>query len=227
MNMEQAISVSSDVYFYEVGGGYKSQPGLGITKLDHYFNLFGFGAPTGLAGFTEAAGTVSSPAWKAINFPDDPTWRLGDTYHTAIGQYGTQITPLQAVREAAAIGNGGILLTPTLIASSTPQGKNLNLSEHNLEVAAAGMRLGVTQGIVQEVNFPFMQIAAKDGVAQIGTHNQYQNSTMIGFWPYQNPKYAFAVVLEQGPAGTLIESPTVMQDFFEWMEQNEPQYLQN
>ena len=205
MNMEQALAVSSDVYFYEVGGGYQDQPGLGITNLDKYFSLFGFGAPTGLAGFNEAAGTISSPAWKASNFPDDPTWRLGDTYHTAIGQYGTQITPLQAVREAAAIANGGILLTPTLIASSTPQGKNLNLPAHNLQVAAEGMRLGVTQGIVQEVNFPFVQIAAKDGVAQIGTHNQYQNSSMIGFWPYQDPRYAFAVVLEQGPAGTLID----------------------
>ena len=60
----------------------------------------------------------NDPKWKAKVFPDDPTWRLGDTYHTAIGQYGTQITPLQAVREAAAIANGGYLLTPTLLASS-------------------------------------------------------------------------------------------------------------
>ncbi len=226
MDMQQAIALSSDVYFYEVGGGYQNQPGLGITELDKYFNLFGFGSLTGLQGFTEAAGTVSSPAWKALNFPSDPTWRLGDTYHTAIGQYGTQITPLQAVREAAAIANGGILLTPTLLASSTPQGVNMNLPQGDLEVVQQGMRLGVTWGIVQEVNFPFVAIAAKDGVAQVGSHNQYQNSSMIGYWPYQDPEYAFAVVLQQGPAGTLIESPTVMQQFFEWMEANEPQYLQ-
>ncbi len=125
INMRQAIAVSSDVYFYEVGGGYQDQPGLGITNLDKYFNLFGLGEPTGLAGFDEPSGTIPTPAWKAANFPDDPTWRVGDTYHTAIGQYGVQVTPLQMVRAVAALSNGGTLLTPTLIASSTPQGTKL------------------------------------------------------------------------------------------------------
>jgi cell division protein FtsI/penicillin-binding protein 2 len=49
---------------------------------------------------------------------------------------------------------------------------------------------------------------------------------MIGFWPYEDPQYAFAIVLDKGPAGTLIEAPTVMQNFLPWMEANEPQYLQ-
>ncbi|MDE1924771.1 MAG: hypothetical protein KGH79_01140 [Patescibacteria group bacterium] len=227
MTVRQAIAVSSDVFFYEVGGGYQDQPGLGITNLDKYFSLFGFGAPAGLAGFSEAAGNISSPAWKAANFPGDPTWRLGDTYHTAIGQYGTQITPLQAAREAAAIANGGMLMTPTLIASSTPQEKNLGLPAHNLEVVREGMRLGVTDGIAGAVKFDFVHVAAKTGTAQVGTQNQYQNSWMIGFWPYENPRYAYAVVLEKGPAGTLIEAPSAMGDFLQWMEQNDPQYLQN
>ena len=49
---------------------------------------------------------------------------------------------------------------------------------------------------------------------------------MIGFWPYENPKYAYAMVMEKGPAGTQIESPSAMGDFFQWMEANDPQYLQ-
>jgi hypothetical protein len=49
------------VYFYEVGGGFQSQPGLGIDRIDKYFRLFGFGAPTGLVGFTEPAGTIPTP----------------------------------------------------------------------------------------------------------------------------------------------------------------------
>jgi len=227
MDIRHAIAYSSDVYFYEVGGGYQDQAGLGITNIDKYLRLFGFGAPTGFAGFTEPAGVISTPAWKAANFSNDPTWRLGDTYHTAIGQYGTQITPLQAVREAAALANGGTLLTPTLLASSTPQGVNLNLPEHNLEVVREGMRLGVTGGIATQVNFDFVHVAAKTGTAQVGVHNEYQNSWMIGFWPYENPRYAYAFVLEKGPAGTLIEAPTVGHDFFTWMEQNAPQYLGN
>lgn len=225
VDVRQAIAVSSDVYFYEVGGGYQDQLGLGIAKLDTYFKLFGFGAPAGLVGFTEASGTISSIEWKKENFPGDP-WRIGDTYHTAIGQYGTQITPLQAVREAAALANGGELLTPVLLASSTPRRVSLNLPAQNLQIVREGMRLGVTDGIAQTVNFSFVQVAAKTGTAQVGTKNQYQNSWMIGFWPYENPKYAFAIVLERGPAGTQIEAPAVAGQFFRWMQTNAPQYLQ-
>src|SRR6185295_15722745 len=97
--------------------------------------------------------------WKAENFPGDP-WRIGDTYHTAIGQYGTQVTPLQAAREAAAIASGR-LVTPTLLASTTPQFTIINVPAHELEVVREGMRLGVTDGIAQAVNFGFVHVAAK------------------------------------------------------------------
>jgi penicillin-binding protein 2 len=225
MTVRDALAVSSDVFFYEVGGGYQNQPGIGIDKIDKYLQMFGFGTTTGLVGFTQPTGVVSSIAWKEANFPGDP-WRLGDTYHTAIGQYGTQITPLQAVREAAAIANSGKLLTPTLIASSTPQFTQLNLPAQNFEIAREGMHQGVVSGIAGAVKFGFVDVAAKTGTAQVGAHNEYQNSWMIGFWPYDHPKYAYAMVMEKGPAGTSIESPTAMGQFFMWLDANAPQYLQ-
>ena len=225
VDVRHAIAYSSDVYFYEVGGGYQNQLGLGIGKIDQYFKLFGFGSPTGLFGFNDPAGSVSSIAWKAQNFPGDP-WRIGDTYHTAIGQYGTQLTPLQAVREAAAIANGGELLTPTLIASSTPEEVNLKLNQTNVEIVREGMRLGVTDGIAQVVNLPFVQVAAKTGTAQVGAHNEYENSWMIGFFPYDHPRYAYAIVLEKTPTGTVAGSPGVMAAVLNWMHANTPQYLQ-
>ena len=225
MTVRDAIAVSSDVFFYEVGGGYQNQPGIGIDKIDKYLGLFGFGQKTGINGFTEPSGVVSSIAWKQANFPGDP-WRLGDTYHTAIGQYGTQITPLQAVREAAAIANGGKMLTPSLIASSTSKFTMLNLPQDNFEVVREAMREGVTTGIAGAVNYDFVHVAAKTGTAQVGVNNEYQNSWMIGFWPYENPEYAYAVVMEKGPSGTTIEAPTAMGQFLMWMHQNAPQYLQ-
>ncbi len=227
VDMRQALAVSSDVYFYEVGGGYQNQPGIGISGIDKYMELFGFGIPTGLTGFTEPSGTIPSPQWKAQNFPSDPTWRIGDTYHTAIGQYGVTITPLQAVREAAAIANGGMLLTPTLLASSTPQYTSLGLPAHNLEVIQEGMRLGVTSGIVQTANVSFVQVAAKTGTAQVGVHNQYENSWEIGYFPYQNPEYAYAVVIEKRPtASPIVGATNVVTNLLGWMNQNTPQYFQ-
>ena len=226
MTVRDALAVSSDVFFYEVGGGFKTQPGLGISNIDKYFAMFGYGKDAGLPGFSGPSGTIPTPAWKTLNFPADPTWRIGDTYHTAIGQYGMQVTPLQAVREAAAIANGGTLLTPSLIASTTPKGNKLPIDAQNLEVVREGMREGVQKGISTAVNFPFVQVAAKTGTAQIGLHNENQNAWMIGFWPYDNPKYAFAVVIDRLPAGTTVGGASVMNGFFTWMEANEPQYLQ-
>ena len=48
VDMRRAIAVSSNIYFYTVGGGFENQAGLGITKLKKYYSLFGFGTTTGI-----------------------------------------------------------------------------------------------------------------------------------------------------------------------------------
>lgn len=226
MTVRDAIAVSSDVFFYQVGGGFQSQKGIGISNIAKYFKMFGYGSDAGLDGFSSKTGTVPTPEWKAANFPNDPVWRVGNTYHTVIGQYGMQVTPLQAVRQTAAIANGGTLLKPTLVASSTPQGTKLPVSDYSLQVAREGMRQSVTKGIATSINFGFMQPAAKTGTAEVGARKEYQNAWMVGFWPYDKPKYAFVVVMEKLPAGTMIGGGAVMSDFLTWMHQNAPQYLQ-
>lgn len=216
VDMRQAIAVSSDVYFYTIGGGFQDQEGLGIGGIEIYLRMFGFGDETGLWGFTEPTGTIPNPAWKEENFDGEP-WRLGNTYHTAIGQYGLQVTPLQAARATAAIANGGILLTPTLIASSTPRGRSLPIGAYPLQVAREGMRQAVTSGTAGGVYLPDLAVAGKTGTAEVGARNEFMNSWIIGFFPYENPRYAFAVVLERAPAGTLFGAPAVMNSFFNWM----------
>ncbi len=225
VDMRRALAVSSDVYFYTVGGGYKDQRGLGIETIDRYFRFFGLGAPSGLAGFAEPGGTIPTPAWKEETFDGDP-WRLGDTYNTSIGQYGVQVTPLQMAKTAAALANGGFLLTPTLIASSTPQREHLPFTSHAFEVVQEGMRMAVTEGTAAALNMPFMEVAGKTGTAQVGAHNEFMNSWVIGFYPYDEPRYAFAVVLERAPAGTATGAPAAMNAFLWWLNQNAPQYLQ-
>ena len=224
VDMRRAIAVSSDVYFYEVGGGFQGQKGLGIDLLDKYFRLFGFGQDAGLAGFSEKLGNIPSPAWKETTFNGDP-WRIGNTYHTAIGQYGMQVTPLQAVRATAVLADGGGLLVPHVLVSEVVQSTNLGLSVLGLRVAQEGMRQSVTEGIAQAVNFGFVHVAAKTGTAQVGIKNEYINSWMIGFWPYEKPRYAYAVVLERGPAHTTVGAPAATSAFIQWLNQNAPQYL--
>ena len=230
VDMRTAIAVSSDEYFYTIGGGYSSQEGLGIERLDKYARMFGLSEKTGIALPGEEEGVIPTPAWKSITFgPDDP-WRIGDTYHTAIGQYGFQITPIQAVRFTAAIANGGKLLTPQLVASSSPQFTQLEISDANLQVAREGMRLAVTStrkdATVKALYIASIKIAGKTGTAQIGTRNQWMNSWSVGFWPADNPRYAYAVVLEHAPAGTLSGASPALAPFFQWLIANRPEYIE-
>ena len=234
VDMRTALAVSSDEYFYTIGGGYGAQQGLGIAKIDEYARRFGLATTTGIALRGEAGGVIPTPAWKAHVFGTDDPWRIGDTYHTAIGQYGFQITPLQAVRFIAAIANGGKLLTPQLTASlvrSQPPSEivGIDIPDPYLQIVREGMRLAVTSdrkdATVKFLNIPQIHIAAKTGTAQIGVHNEYVNSWSVGFWPAENPHYAYAVVLERAPANTLSGAAHAMLPFFQWLAANHPEYV--
>ena len=229
VDMRTALAVSSDEYFYTIGGGYGTQKGLGIGKIDEYARRFGLASTTGIALIGEREGIIPTPAWKAEVFgPGDP-WRIGNTYHTVIGQYGFQISPLQAVRFTAAIANGGKLLTPQLLASSTPQFTMVGVPDNYLQVAREGMRLAVTSNrkdaTVKFFNIAGIKLAAKTGTAQLGYRNESMNSWSIGFWPSDNPHYAYAVVLEKAPAGTLSGAAPAMLPFFQWLIAAHPEYL--
>lgn len=228
IDMRTALAVSSDEYFYTIGGGYGDQKGLGIAKLDEYAKLFGLGTTTGIALRGEEGGVIPTPAWKEKVFGANDPWRIGDTYHTAIGQYGFQLTPLQAVRYVAAIANGGKLLTPQLTASSTPQYTNLGIPDADFQVVREGMRLAVTSNrsdaTVKFLNIPGIEIAAKTGTAQLGFHNEFMNSWSVGFWPESDPHYAYAVVLEHANAGTLSGAAPGMLPFFQWLVAEHPEY---
>ena len=222
VDVRRAIAWSSDVFFYTVGGGYKGQKGLGINRLDYWYQVFGLGTTTGISLAGEAAGLVPSPQWKkkALNEP----WYLGDTYFTAIGQYSMQVTPVQMARATAVLANGGRLVTPTLLAGATPEATSVPVDPGMLQVVREGMRQSVTSALAQAINLPYVAIAAKTGTAQVGSHNQFDNSWVEGFFPYDHPRYAFAVVLERGPSGAGEQSVNVMRDLFVSLHANNSIY---
>ncbi|MDE2399793.1 MAG: hypothetical protein KGL67_02170 [Patescibacteria group bacterium] len=226
-NMAEAIAVSSDVYFYTIGGGYQGQQGLGIANIGKYAKLFGIGEPTGVDLPDENIGIIPSPDWKLKNFKNDP-WRIGDTYHTAIGQYGFQVTPMEMVRAVGAIANDGKLLTPHLILGDTAkenQFTTVDLKKEYFDVVHQGMRQAVTAGTATSLNVPYVQVAVKTGTAQLGVAKDRLNSWVIGFLPYENPKYAFVIMMESGPIGGSSAS-SVMRQMLDWMSVNTPEYFQ-
>ncbi len=227
-NMAEALAVSSDVYFYEVGGGFENQKGIGILNIEKYARMFGIGEPTGIDLPDEKSGTIPNPTWKAENFSGDP-WRVGDTYNTAIGQYGFQVTPMEMARGVAALANKGTLVTPHLILmdkeKETKKNK-VNLAQDHFSIIHDGMRQAVTYGTAASLNVPYVEVAAKTGTAQLGALKNRVNSWVMGFFPYQNPRYAFVVMMESGPSANTVNASAVMRGLLDWMYWETPEYFE-
>lgn len=227
VNMVKAIAISSDVYFYEIGGGYQNQKGLGIVNIDKYAHMFGISDKTGIDLGGEKSGIIPTPEWKAKTFKGD-AWRVGDTYNTSIGQYGFQVTPIQMVRAVAGIASMGIIPTPHLrLADASYESKitTLDIDKSKMKVIHDGMRRVVTEGTAQALNLSSVKVAAKSGTAQVGLGNTNTNSWIVGFFPYENPKYAFAILMERGPKSASGNATQVMSEIIDYMSVNTPDYL--
>lgn len=226
-NMMEALAVSSDIYFYEIGGGFEDQKGLGIINLEKYARLFGLGVKTGIDLPNEKSGTIPNPEWKLANFNGDP-WRIGNTYHTAIGQYGFQVTPMEMTRAIGAIANNGKLLNPHLILNDVEKEKIfsiIDLKKEYFDTVHDGMRQAVTFGTAVTLNVPYVEVAAKTGTAQIGVAKNKINSWIVGFFPYENPKYAFTIMMEAGPSNNSVGASSIMRQLLDWMSINTPEYF--
>ncbi len=225
VDMRHAIAVSSDVYFYEVGGGYENQKGLGISLIDKYMSMFGFGQNMPEGFFNGKTGVIPDPEWKAKNF-DGEKWNIGDTYHTSIGQYGFQVSPIQAVRAVTSIANNGKLLEPSILFGGNPDKfTQLNLNPDYFKIVREGMKLGVEEGVATGLNTGYLTLGAKTGTAELGSKKQFVNSWVTGFFPYNNPKYAFAIIMEKGPVTNTTGGVYVMRQVLDWMYIYKPEYL--
>lgn len=226
VDMRRAIAVSSDVYFYVIGGGYQGDKGMGIENIEKYSRMFGFGSPTGIDLGDEKSGIIPSPAWKAEMFKGDD-WRIGDTYHTVIGQYGFQTTLIQVVRAIAGVSNNGVMVTPHIACAPRPESPQviISLPVEYFKVAREGMRDAVRSGTVTGLNVSYMDVAGKTGTAELGSAKKFINSWVVGFFPYEKPEYAFAVVMERGPYENSIGGVFVIRQLLDWMHINTPEYF--
>lgn len=228
VNVKSALAYSSNIYFYQVGGGYTptGQKGVGITKLEEYFNLFGFGTPINDPFLGGPAGTIPNPKWKAENF-DGEDWVLGDTYFTSIGQYGMQVTPMQIARGLSALANGGNVLLPKIIADDATYvtKKITTIDAAHFQTVREGMRNGGEFGTARGLDIPETRVAGKTGTAELGVSKANVNSWVNGFFPYEKPKYTFVIVMEQGSRTNLIGGVAVMRQVLDWMRVYAPEYF--
>ncbi len=124
----QALSVSSDIYFYLLGQKADSS-GDGLL-IQRWARKLGLGHPTGIDLPGEAAGRVPTPEWRNDWLKRGLTergWSVGDNVNLSVGQGDLLTNPLQMAVAYATIANGGKVVTPRLglrIEDSTgPQGQ--------------------------------------------------------------------------------------------------------
>jgi penicillin-binding protein 2 len=220
IDMREAIAESSDEYFYQIGGGYQDQKGLGIARLEKYSRMFGFATSTGIDLPGEVIGVIPSPEWKKKIFNED--WLLGNTYHSSIGQYGFQLTPLELLRGVSALANGGYLVQPQMLKRLETSSTSLNLNQKNLKIIQEGMRLAVTseKGTAKGLNIKDVEVAAKSGTAELGISKELVNSWITGYFPYKNPEWAFVVIMEKGSRHNPYGAVVAMKETLEWMRDN-------
>lgn len=229
VDARKAIAESSDEYFYQVGGGFADQAGLGIARIDRYMSMFGFASSTGIDFVNEKSGIIPTPEWKKKNFKDGD-WLLGNTYHSSIGQYGFKTSPIGLATSISIIANGGKVITPSIAKTSTAPTLNkddrevatstasLDLNKKYLEVVREGMLAASGEKGTAHYfsDLPF-KVAAKTGTAQLGFYNEKVNSWSSGYFPYESPKYAFVFMMENGPSTNTVASSKVMRKVFQDM----------
>ena len=230
VNVLQALAQSSDIFFYEVMGGFTNFTHyLGVELLTQYYQKFGLGSKTGIDLPSETAGRVPTPAWKKA-FSGQP-WYTGDTYNISVGQGDLLVSPLQMVMAVSAVANGGTLYRPHLVDEITDAaGKAVNkiapqvvragfISPQNLAIVKQGMELAVTepQGTACckiSTQVP-VSVAAKTGTAETVTHDTGVSSALQSkpdawfeaFAPADNPQIAIVILVEHAGEGAEFAAP--------------------
>jgi len=218
VDLQRALAVSSNVYFYEVSGGFEDRVGVGIEKLREYWQSFGLGSPTGIDLPGEAIGFLPSVEEKEER--TGSIWRVGDTYNIAIGQGDLRISPLELLNGISAIAEGEAFRPHIAKSDKVEQIVDIsNLSEFLPEVRA-GMEDAVNKdyGTAKLLRDLPVDVAAKTGSAQT-SGNTKTNALFVGYAPADDPKIAILVLIEDAREGSLNAVP-VARDVFEWYYEN-------
>ena len=197
LSAREIIVKSSNIGTYKMALEVKSE------RLYRTARRFGFGRPTGV-GLSGETGGILRPLRK---------WSKTSLLAVAIGQE-VGVTPIQMVMVAAAIANGGIMPSPHIVEAVERSGRIERVSDYSRAIRvvtprvaqqlAALMRDVVTRGTGKLAEVKGYGAAGKTGTAQKFDRNSltYSQSKFImsflGFVPYQNPRFALLVIIDEG-----------------------------
>ncbi|MDH5389295.1 MAG: penicillin-binding protein 2 [Gammaproteobacteria bacterium] len=221
-DMDVAIEQSCDVYFYDLA--YR----LGIDRMHDFLAKFGFGEKTGIDLYGERSGLLPSRDWKKK--VRKTIWYPGETLIAGIGQGYVLATPLQLAAATATLANKGVRVQPHLLQSirstETAATETFEPKESRFSLRNQGYWNDMFRAMKKVVHGVWgtarrtgwelkYNMAGKTGTAQvfgIAQDEEYDAETVarklrdhglfIAFAPYEAPKIAVAVVVDNGEHGS-------------------------
>jgi penicillin-binding protein 2 len=225
LDLPEAISRSSDVYFYRLAST------LGIDRMAAFLEPFGYGQPTGIDIGGEKAGLLPTPEWKrkAFKRPEDKVWFPGETVNMGIGQGYLLVTPLQLAHITAILAERGRDFRPRVVKGMRDAAGHV---QWLAPVEGAPIK-GVTDAMIGTTHCArycgtawvafkgaAYQAAGKTGTAQVYTVAQnakYNAKTVperlrdhawfVAFAPAEAPRIAVAVLVENAGFGSMNAAP--------------------
>lgn len=223
VNVTTAIEHSCNTFFYQL------ILKLGLDKWSEYAHKFGFGKKSGIDINEETAGIVPSSAYYDKVFGKG-RWSKGLMVSLGIGQGELSVTPLQLAQYIGLLGNYGRSAHPHFLKGYVdagtnkyvevkPQNYDLGISKETFDIVRHALYLVVNgSGTATNIRLPDIAIAGKTGTAQ-NPHGK-EHSVFIGFAPYDHPKIAVAVIVENAGFGSLVAAPIARDIIKAYLEKN-------
>lgn len=222
VNLQRALEVSSDVYFYLLGAELN-----GTDKLQQWSSRFGIGRYTGIDLPGESKGLLPTPAWRNELFAEGGTdrgWVIGDNIQLAIGQGDLQADPLQMAVAYAALGNGGDVVKPRMVLQvedaagrvleeTAPEVmRQIPIDPARRQVIMDGLNdaaqapEGTSYGVFGGFPIP---VAGKTGTAERPPNGDQAWYAVLA--PYPDPEVVVVTTVERGGFGAETAAPIALQ----------------
>ncbi len=194
LDLVGAIASSCDVYFYQLGLR------LGVPAILADGDTLGFRGTTGV----DIPGEIG-PAYPPNTAYYDRVygrggWTNAVALNLSIGQGENAQTLLNMVRFYAALGNGGHVPTPYLVAPRTAPPPRMHLADTTFLTVRQALLYVVEQGTARGIRLADLHIAGKTGTAQ-NSHG-LDHGWFVGFAPAEAPTIVVGAILEFGEHGT-------------------------
>jgi len=224
LDLYGAIKNSCNVYFLQLGLK------IGLDIWTKYSKLFRFGQPTGIDLPGEAPGLVPTRAYYNKIYGKNG-WTKGNLANLAIGQGELLTTPIQIAQYVMILANKGVYYIPHLLdhiydysthktIEFPVETKYINgISQQVYNVVREGMHQVVNGGTGWRAKVRGIDMAGKTGTAQ-NPHGK-PHAWFMGFAPYDFPRIAIAVIVENGGSGGHTAAP-IARKFLEKYFYGEP-----